>query len=58
MSNRRASIVLLCVVALALISAGLYWLAVGSALVGVVLLVLGALSLVWVWRTWTQVSKA
>ena len=58
MSNRKATMILLGVVALTVLSAGLYWFAVGSTLVGVVLFVLGVLSLVWIWRTWSQARKA
>ena len=57
MSQRKSYLILLGVVALALVSAGFYWLSVGPQLLGLLLLVLGVLSLAWLWRSWRQVTR-
>jgi protein-S-isoprenylcysteine O-methyltransferase Ste14 len=57
-SSQKASIILLGVVALAVLAGGFFWLTVGPQILGLILLILGILALVWVWRAWTRVSKA
>jgi hypothetical protein len=58
MSSRKSSIILLGVVAAAVLTMGFYWLTVGPMLLGLVLLILGVVALVWVWRTWRQITRA
>jgi hypothetical protein len=58
MSSQKSSLILLGVVALAVLAGGFYWLAVGPQILGVVLLILGILALVWIWRAWARVTRA
>jgi hypothetical protein len=58
MSSQKSSLILLGVVALAILAGGFFWLAVGPQLLGVILLVLGVLALVWLWRAWSRLTKA
>ena len=57
MSSRKSNLILLGAVALVIIAWAFYWFMVGSPVLGVVFLVLGALSLVWLWRAWRQARK-
>jgi hypothetical protein len=58
MSNQKSSLILLGVLDLGLIAGGFFWLFAGPQLFGLLLLILGVVALVWLWRMWTHLTKA
>jgi len=57
MSNQKTSAILLTVMTLPVIAAGFFFLG-SSPLFGVLLVVLGVVFLLWLWKPWKLIGKA
>jgi len=57
MSNQKTSAILLTVMTLPVIAAGFFFLG-ASPLFGVLLVVLGVVFLLWLWKPWKLIGKA